>query len=74
MVKKKSEPWWKRRIRDSNKELNRNINLLTTHKNGEINSKKDVEKFYEKFRIHQKGLGTVLGELKQRVLVKTAKM
>ena len=50
---------------------------MTRHKNGEVNSekkKKSVEKFYVKFRISQKGLGTVLGELKQRVLAKVAKI
>ena len=63
--KTKSEPWWKRRIEDSMKELNRN---------GEVKSKRKVEKLYEKFRIHQKGLGTVLEELKQMVLTKVAKI
>ena len=36
--------------------------------------KKKVEKLYEKFRICQKGLGTVLEELKQRVLATVAKI
>ena len=70
--KKISESWWKRRIGDGIKELNRNINLLTRYENCEVNSKTNVEKFYEKFRIRQKGLKTVLGELKQRVLAKVA--
>ena len=72
--KTKSEPWWKRRIENSIKEINRNITLLTRHKNGEVKSKRKVEKLYEKFRIHQKGLGTVLEELKQRVLAKVVKI
>ena len=54
--------------------LNRNINLLTRHKNGEVKSKRKVEKLYEKFRFRQKGLGTVLEEIKQRVLAKVAKI
>ena len=54
--------------------LNRNINLLTRHKNGEVKSKRKVEKLYEKFRFRQKGLGTVLEEVKQRVLAKVAKI
>ena len=54
--------------------LNRNINLLTRHKNGEVKSKRKVEKLYEKFRFRQRGLGTVLEEVKQRVLAKVAKI
>ena len=49
------------------------MNLLTRHKNGEMKSKRKVENLYEKFRIRQKGLGTVLEELIQRVLAKVAK-
>ena len=71
--KAKSESWWKRRIEDNIKELNRNINLLSRHKN-EVKSRRKVEKLYEKFRICQKGLGTILEELKQRVLAKVAKI
>ena len=74
MAETKLEPWWKRRIEDSIKELNRNINLLTRRKNVEVKSKRKVEKLYEIFRIHQKGFGTVLEELKQRVLPKVAKI
>ena len=47
---------------------------MTRHKNGEEKSKRKVEKLYEKFRICQKGLGTVSEELKQRVLAKVAKI
>ena len=54
--------------------LNRNINLLTRHKNGEVKSKRKVGKLYEKFRFRQKGLGTVLEEVKQKVLAKVAKI
>ena len=36
--------------------------------------KRKVEKLYEKFRICQKALGTVLEELKQRVLATVAKI
>ena len=39
-----------------------------------MKSKRQEEKLYEKIRIHQKGLGTVLEELKQRALAKVAKI
>ena len=38
-----------------------------------MKSKRKVEKLYEKFRIRQKGLGTVLAKVKQRVFAKAAK-
>ena len=55
------------------KELNRNINLPRRHKNGEVKSKGKVEKLYEKFKIRQKCLGTVLEELKQGFWAKVTK-
>ena len=36
--------------------------------------KRKVEKFYEEFRTYQKDFGTILEGLKQRVLVKIAKI
>ena len=36
--------------------------------------KSKVEKLYEKFRFRQRGLGTVLEEVKRRVLAKVAKI
>ena len=39
-----------------------------------MKSKRKVEKLYEKFRFHQKGLGAVLEDVKQRVLAKVAKI
>ena len=54
--------------------LNRNFNLQTRHKNGEVKSKRKVEKLYENFRFREKGLGTILEEVKQRVLTKVAKI
>ena len=44
------------------------------YKNDKVKGKRKVEKLYENFRIRQRGLGTVLGELKQRVLAKVAKI
>ena len=63
--KAKSEPWSKRRIEGSIKELNRDINLLTRNKNGEVKSKRKVKKLYEKLRIYQQDLVTVVEKLKQ---------
>ena len=68
------EPWWKRRIERDIKDLQKSINLMTRHKNGEVKSREKIEKLYEKFSIRRKGIGTVLEELKQRVLAKKAKI
>ena len=40
------------------------MNLETRHKNDQVKPKRKVEKLYENFRIHQKGLGTVLKDFK----------
>ena len=39
-----------------------------------MKSKRKVEKLYEKFRIRQKDVGTVLAEVKQTVLAKVVKI
>jgi len=38
------EPWWKRRIERDIKELQRSINLMTRHKNGEVKSREKIKK------------------------------
>ena len=68
------EPWWKSRIERDIKDLQKSINLMTRHRNGEVKSREKIEKLYEKFSIRRKGIGTVLEELKQRVLAKKAKI
>ena len=46
---------------------------MTRHKNGEVKSRENIERLYEKFSISRNEIGTVLEELKQRVLAKKAK-
>ena len=71
---KTAEPWWKRRIESSIEDINKSINLLSRHKNGEVKTSNKIKAMYTKFRIKAKGLVTVIEELKQRVLAKVAKL
>ena len=74
--REKSEPRWKRRIEGDIKKLRQDVNLLTRDLKGELGSKKKqkMEEIYEKYRVKKKGLRTVIEELKQRMLAKSAKV
>ena len=50
--------------------------MLTRDLKGELKSKEETknENLYEKYRIKKKGLKTVIEELKQRMLAKSAKV
>ena len=73
---KKKEPWWKRRIEGDIKQLKQDINLLERVKKGALGFQKEAkaELLQEKYRVKKKGLTTVIEELKQRVLAKSAKI
>ena len=74
--RKKNEPRWKRRIEGDIKKLRQDVNLLTRDLKGELGSKKkqEMKELYEKYRVKKKGLKTVIEELKQRMLPKSAKV
>ena len=72
---RRKEPWWKRRIENDMKNLKHDINILHRESKGELGSKrrwklKDLE---EKYRVRKKGINTVIEELKQRIVAKSAK-
>ena len=50
------------------------INILERMKRGEIRMEDKYRRLEEKYKIRTKGLTTVIGELKQRVLAKIAKV
>ena len=58
------------------KKLRQVINLLTRDLKGELGLKKKqkMKKLYEKNRVKKKGLKTVIKELKQGMLAKSAKV
>ena len=63
-------------IKDCLNHLSNDVNLLTRDLKGELGSKKKqkMKELYEKYRVKRKGLKTVIEELKQRMLAKSAKV
>ena len=75
--RKTNEPGWKRRIKGDIKQLRQDVNMLRRDLKGELRSKKKKQKMkelYEKYKVNKKGLKTLIGELKQRMLAKSAKV
>ena len=74
--REKNEPRWKRRIEGDVKKLRQDVNLLTRDLKGELGSKKKqkMKELYQKYRVKKKGLKTVIEELKQRMMAKSAKV
>ena len=72
----KKEPWWKRRIEEDVKQLKKDTNILERVKKGQIGAHKEgkAKLVEEKYRVKRKGLTTAIEELKQRVLIKAAKI
>ena len=69
--REKNDPRWERRIEGDIKKLGQDVNLLTRDLKGELGSKKQkMKELHEKYRVKKKGLKTVIGELKQRMLAK----
>ena len=56
--------------------MRQDVNLLTRDLKGELgsNKKQKMKELYEKYRVKRKGLKTVIEELKQRMLAKSAKV
>ena len=56
--------------------MRQDVNLLTRGLKGELGSKKKKETkvLYKKYTVKKKGLKTVIEELKQRMLAKSAKV
>ena len=74
--REKNEPRWKLRIEGDIKKLRQDINLLARDLKGESGSKKKqkMKKLYQTYRVKRKGIKTVIEELKQRMLAKSAKV
>ena len=74
--RKKKDPWWKRRIEEDIKQLKKDINIHERVKKGQIGACKEgkAKLVEEKYRLQRKSLTTVIGELKQRILAKAAKI
>ena len=74
--REKNEPRWKLRIEGDIKKLRQDINVLARDLKGESASKKKqkMKKLYQTYRVKRKGIKTVIEELKQRMLAKSAKV
>ena len=74
--RKKNEPRWKRRIEGGIKRLKQEVNLLERDKKGELGTKKKtkLKDLESSHRVKRKGLKTVIQELKQRMIAKSAKI
>ena len=74
-IGRRKEPWWKRRIENDIKNLKHDINILHRESKGELGSKKKwkLKDLEEKYRVRKKGINSVIEELKQRILAKSAK-
>ena len=72
----KNEPRWKRRIVGDIKRLKQKVNFLEREVKGELGLKKKrkLGELNERYRVKRKGLKTVIEELKQIILVKSAKV
>ena len=66
--------WWKRRIKQSVKELQKHINILERKKREEIKKKQKYRVIEHKYRVKKKVLDVVLEELKQRIQAKATKI
>ena len=72
----KKEPWWKRHIDGDIKRLKQDVNLLERQLRGELGHKKKgkLQKLEDKYWVKKKGMKTVIKELKQRMIAKSAKI
>ena len=72
----KKDPWWKRRIEDDIKRIRNDANILQRDVRGELSHKKSekLQRLKEKYRVNKKGIKTVVEELKQRMIAKSAKI
>ena len=67
-------PWWKRRLNAQIKELRKEISKLEVLKGRTLKSEATEERLWNKYKVKQKGLRTVMEELKQRVTAKSKKI
>ena len=61
----KTEPWWKRRLNGQIIELRKEISRLEALQSKMLKSEATKKRLWNKYKIKQKGLRTVVEELKQ---------
>ena len=70
----RKEPWWKRRIHGTVKEIRRQVNNLQRNSRGELVKNTKYREMERKYHIKRKGESLVIEELKQRLQEKAAKL
>ena len=75
-IREKYVPRWKRRIEGDIKRLRREENFMERGQRGKIEAKKkgQLKDLEEKYGVKRKGFRTVIEELKQRMIAKSAKV
>ena len=78
-LKEKKVPRWKRRIEGDIKRLRKDVCLLDRKEKNELGrmgpkKSRKLREMEEKYRVRRKGLKTVIEELKQRMIAKSAKI
>ena len=68
------EPWWKRRINQSIKEIRGHINLFERKRRGDLKKTEKYKILEQKYKVKSKGLGIVLEESKQCLQAKSMKI
>ena len=74
--REKNERKWKRRIQGDIKRLRQDLNLLERERKGELGKRRNrkLRDLEEKYTVKSKGIKTVIEELKQRMIAKSAKI
>ena len=75
-IREKYVPRWKRRIEGDIKRLRREVNFMERGQRGKLEAKKKgkLKDLEEKYGVKRKGFKTVVEELKQRMIAKSAKV
>ena len=71
-----NEPKWKSRMQGEIKRLRQDLNLLERERKGELVTRRNrkLRDLEEKYKVKSKGIKTVIEELKQRMIAKSAKI
>ena len=73
-TKRNKEPWWKRRIVDDIKQIQKDLAILECKRKRELRWEGKYKLLERKYNLEAKGLTVIVGELKQRVIAKKAKV
>ena len=68
------QPWWKRRMQAKVQNLRKDLSKLEEWKNNNLRSERKKELLERQYHVKNKGINSVVEELKQRIKAKTAKI